>query len=75
VRVGCGGAIQPMSGALRWSTMIGAASARGHAATRRLAAEPTMRAGGPLVAARTASRIGAIRGGTTVRPPAPNTCR
>jgi hypothetical protein len=37
------------------------------------APEPTMRAG-PLVAARTASLSGAIRGDTTLRPPGPNTC-
>ena len=38
------------------------------------AAEPMMRAG-PAIAARTASRIVATRGATSVRPPMPKTCR
>ena len=56
------------------STAFGGCSPAGHSAASLPAAVPVMR-GAPVVDTRRASRSGAMRGATMVRPPGPNTCR
>src|SRR6476661_9272599 len=67
-------ATHSICGATRCSTALGARSPEGHNAASLLAAVPVMR-GAPDVETRSASRNGATRGATTVRPPGPKTWR